>query len=238
VSLFAIAEKYPLAIALEDFVPVVFTAIGCFFLVHMVGRFGSSMGKSATVGSVLAVTGGGSKAVWKLIRSFDGPDLKWLAGALFPLLASGFGLLAWTLWHHERAEHGEKAWGYRRARKPVGVDLFRLPLAVAAIGAVTGIALSAANDWNRSWRIPLLALMTVGDLATITFCIRCAARSIQRLAIVAFVVNILSVFGLTRLARFPNQTLALQWTEQSINTVGTACWAWACWKISSVRKSI
>jgi hypothetical protein len=46
-----------------------------------------------------------------------------------------------------------------------------------------------------------------------------------------FIINLVGVFLLNGLARMPEQTIALQWIEESINTVSWLAFAVAAYKI-------
>jgi hypothetical protein len=175
----------------------------------------------ALAGGVSVTMGGASKATWKLIRAFDGPDFKWLDAALFPFLAWGFALLAWALIHVDYTETG--------ATPPKG-GLWRVPVTIAATLSVVGFVLSASTDWSRNWVFPMLTLMTLGDLSVIVLGVKAARRRQLPIAAALLVVNFLSVLGLTRLAAV-DQTRVTQWIEQLGNTAGNACFAGAWWMI-------
>ena len=64
-----------LALALEDFVPVVLTAIGLLLIVRMIDRVDRGAGAWAALGAILVVAGGLSRATWKLVMAAGGPDL-------------------------------------------------------------------------------------------------------------------------------------------------------------------
>lgn len=95
---------YSLLIAAEDFVPVVLTIVGVWKLADWMGQRDRRLLESGRVAVVALGLGGLGKAVWKLIRALDGPDIKPLAGALFPLLAVGFSTLAYAMFRHDRLE--------------------------------------------------------------------------------------------------------------------------------------
>lgn len=221
-QLLAQLETVPLA--LQDFMPVAATAIGCWFLAQAVRRIVPMMYPVAIAGGLSVTVGGASKATWKLIRAFDGPDLKWLDAALFPFLAWGFALIAWALIHLDYTE--------TEATSP-SRGLWRVPLTVGAATSMLAFVLSAATDWSRAWVIPMIALMTLGDLSVIVLGVKAARRRQLLVAAVLLVVNFVTVLGLTRLASV-DQTRTLQWVEQLGNTAGNAAFAVAWWMISSV----
>jgi hypothetical protein len=224
-AILARLETVPLA--LQDYMPVIATAIGCWFLARFVQRVVPAMYPVAVAGGVSVSMGGASKATWKLIRAFDGPDFKWLDAALFPFLAWGFALLAWALIHVDYTETNAT---------PPQRGLWKVPIGIAATLSVLGFAISASTDWSRSWVIPMLTLMTLGDLSVIVLGVKAARRRKLPIAAGLLVVNFLSVLGLTRLASV-DQTRATQWIEQLGNTAGNACFAAAWWLISKTRRN-
>ena len=215
----ATLETVPLA--LQDFMPVVATAIGCWYLARFVKNVVPAFYPVAIAGGVSVTMGGLSKAVWKLIRALDGPDLKWLDASLFPFLAWGFALLTWALIHVDYTETEARAPEY---------GLWRVALGVSGILSVLAFVLSAATNWSRAWVIPMIALMTLGDLSVIVMGVKAARRRNLAPAAALLVVNIASVLLLTRLASV-DQTRSLQWIEQIGNTIGNATFALAWWII-------
>jgi hypothetical protein len=222
-AILARLETVPLAV--QDFMPVIATAIGCWYLARFVRRVVPAMYPVAIVGGISVTMGGASKATWKLIRAFDGPDLKWLDAALFPFLAWGFAFLTWALIHVDYTETGAT---------PPNRGLWKVPVAVSASLSVVAFILTATTDWSRNWVFPMLTLMTLGDLAVIVMGVKAARRRKLPIAAALLIVNILTVFGLARLASV-DQTRALQWIEQLSNTAGNACFAAAWWIIEKHR---
>ncbi len=215
----ATLETVPLA--LQDFMPGVATAIGCWFLAQFVRCVVPAFYPVAIAGGVSVTLGGTAKAVWKLIRALDGPDLKWLDASLFPFLAWGFALLTWALIHVDHVETNST---------PPSRGLWQVPLGVSTALSVLAFILSAATDWSRAWVIPMIGLMTLADLSVIVLGVKAARRRNLTSAALLFVVNIASVLLLTRLAS-ADQTRALQWIEQIGNTIGNAAFALAWWLI-------
>ena len=216
-----VASLETVPLALQDFMPGIATAIGCWFLARFVRSVAPSFYPVAIAGGVSVTCGGLAKATWKLIRALDGPDLKWLDASLFPFLAWGFALLAWALIHVDYIETGSPP--PSRGRWPV-------PLGIAASMSAVALVLSAATDWSRAWVIPMIGLMTLGDLSVIVMGVKAARRRDLTHAAVLLVVNIASVLLLTRLASV-DQTRTLQWIEQIGNTIGNAAFAVAWWMI-------
>jgi dipeptide/tripeptide permease len=102
--------------------------------------------------------------------------------------------------------------------------------------SVLAFFLTASTDWSRAWVIPMLTLMTLGDLSVIVLGVKAARRRKLPVAAALLIVNFLSVLGLTRLASV-DQTRATQWIEQLGNTAGNGCFAAAWWMIGRVSLS-
>lgn len=215
----ATLETVPLA--LQDYMPGIATGIGCWFLARFVRSVAPAFYRVAIAGGISVTCGGFAKATWKLIRALDGPDLKWLDASLFPFLAWGFTLLAWTLIHVDYTETGAV---------PPSLGLWKVPLGIAASLSALALVLSAVTDWSRVWVIPMIGLMTLADLSVIVMGVKAARRRNLIRAAVLLAVNIASVLLLTRLASV-EQTRALQWFEQISNTIGNAAFAAAWWMI-------
>ena len=196
-----------LALALEDFVPVILTAVGLAFVVRMIRREDDHAAHWAAVGTLLIVAGGLSRATWKLIVAAGGPDIVPLFLALYVFLATGYLLFVMALWRGWQASNG------RRARVPTW-----LPAAVvlAVLLPVTAILAPAGGRI-----LPLLWLFgaTVGSIVTSLLLARWA-RGIGRPALGwLFLVSMVVTVVLNGLARAENQSEALQWVEQLLNTV-------------------
>ncbi len=197
---------YTIPLALEDYVPVLLSGLGCLLLVRTAISRVPEVARVGYLGVVLLVAGGASKATWKLIVASGGPDTI-IDEFLFPLLSFGFTLVAWAVWS-----------GLRSKLLPWWP--FAAVLAVATIGAF------AIGDV-----VPLFGIAVLASLTTTILAITWAVRTKDPAAVVAFAVQLAGVFVLTRLQSFEEQTLALQWTEQSVNTVAQGAFAFGAWRV-------
>ncbi|MGW0808661.1 hypothetical protein [Nonomuraea sp. NPDC002799] len=211
---------YPLALALVDFLPVLAMAAGIVLLVPYVGRVsgpvtGPLAGRVTLVAGALVVLGGLLKAVWKLLVAAGGPDVWWLAGVQFYLFGPGFALLAWAVLAGPRA--GGPVLG---GRAPLW-----------AFAGFAGAGVVAALATGDTW--PLLLVTTVG--ATI-LAVRLLLLSRHPAGRALFGFNLLGTYAMGLLASRPDQTIALQWAEESLNTLTWAAFAVAVWRLS--RESV
>lgn len=202
-----VCAEYDLWLAAEDFVPVLLAGVGTFTLAALVRRSLPKVGNAAGVGATLIVLGGLSKASWKLLVAGPCAEIPLLEQALFPFLATGFMILAWSMLSLVRG-------------RPAAWWSFAVVLGLGVAGAV------AAGSTK-----PLLAVAALGALAVAAYGIRLAQRHHDRLTIGLFVFYAVATFVLPPLAAQPDQALALQWGEQLTNTVAQAAFAYAAWRL-------
>lgn len=162
--------------------------------------------------AALIVAGGFAKAAWKLIVAVDGPDLPGLHGALFPLLATGFTALAFAL--------------SREAARPPHPAGFAVPLAAA---------LAASAALRDAWPAMVWTIIAVTVAAVLL--LRSAARAGDRLAATLFGLWLAGQYLLGPMAAGAEQSIALQWAEQSCNTLAQAAFAFAAWRLVATAPS-
>ena len=212
--------EYTLSLALVDFLPVMFTAIGFYFLYKMISHVNAQQGKVAIVGGVLVVMGGLLKAIWKTIMASTGgqTNIVWMDDGLFAWMAPGYVVLAWSVWQTVRSVRGQKTF-----------HVWMTPVIIAAL--TLGFAYKLFASQSDRWNLVLLIVMVLATVITSVLLIVFAFRQKLSLAGTLFIVNIICVFILSGMARIPEQTIALQWTEESINTISWLCFAFAAKKV-------
>ncbi len=191
-------------LALEDAVPVALSTAGFVLLARGVrDRVGEATGRAALVAAVLIASGGVAKVSWKLIAAFAGEDVTWLDDLLFPLLALGFSgfVVALLAARRDRAASGA-VW-----------------IAIAIAGAVVAAAVATLGE--AGLRVAL-AVAVVGSLTASGLLIRIALAAGEGRSAAFLAVNVTATLVLAGLARIEDQTLALQWVEQTTNTVSQA----------------
>ncbi|MFA1542516.1 hypothetical protein [Actinomadura monticuli] len=193
-------SEYPIALAVEDFVPVALTAAGVALLRHK--------HPLVPAAAVLVVAGGFAKATWKLIVALDGPDLRWLHEALFPLLAAGFTLLVFAL--------------ARELRRPGHPVALAVPLAAA---------LAASAALRDTWPAMVWTIIAVTGAGALL--LRAAARAGDRLGASLFGLWLAGQYLLGPMAARAEQSISLQWVEQSCNTFAQAAFAYAAWRLAT-----
>ncbi len=199
------SEVATVPLALDDLVPVVLAGVGALWLARGAARRDPSVQGPATLGALLILVGGLCKAGWKLSLAVTGDDVAVVADLLFVFLAPGFALLTWAL---------------LRARGA------RIPLAAAAGASVVAGGLAAAV--TATW--PLLVLAVVGATATGVLALLLARETGDLVAAGLFGLQLAMAYALVPFAG-SGQSLAHQWWEQSLNTVGQGALALGAWRL-------
>ncbi len=99
-------NNYSIALALQDFMPVILSSVGLFYIAEMIATAEAHSRWPALLGAWLVMLGGGTKAAWKLNIAATGANIVWMDNALFVLMTPDFIFLAYTLWRAQRAMRG------------------------------------------------------------------------------------------------------------------------------------
>lgn len=158
--------------------------------------------------AVLVVAGGFAKAAWKLIVALDGPDLPWLHNALFPLLATGFTAFAFAL--------------SRELRRPPHPAVPAVPLVAALAGSAV---------LRDTWPAMVWTILAVTGAAVLL--LRSAVRAGDPLTAALFGLWLAGQYLLGPMAARAEQSIPLQWAEQSCNTLAQAAFAYAAWRLTT-----
>ena len=188
--------EYGLALAAEDFLPVLLAGAGTVVLGLAAGRALPSVRIPALLAGALVTLGGLAKAIWKLLVAAE-PCRNYpvLENLLFPCLAFGFAGIACALV------------GVWRGRQASWWPFLVLPV-------LGGVASLAVGD---TW--PLLIVAAIAAVFIGVISIRLALRDGDRLGAVLFTVYIVGTLVLPPLAGRPHQSEQLQWGEQGTNTL-------------------
>ncbi len=213
--------EYTISLALVDFLPVIFTAIGLVYIARMVSYISKPQGQAAYVGAVLTVAGGFFKAVWKLLIASSGGaiDINWMEDGLFVWMAPGYTLLLWSVWQTVRSVSNKKT-----------MNAWIAPLVFIAIMFAGSFYLYTSNPASPAWERVLLSAMVLATVVTGILLIVFGFRQKMPLTGWLFIVNLIGIFLLNGLARMDEQTITLQWIEEAINAT-----AWLCFLIASQK---
>jgi len=222
-------EIYSVPLALEDFLPVIFSGIGLFYVARMVSKMDKALSVMAYLGVALITLGGLSKASWKLIYALSESqtNIQIMDNALFFGLSTGFILLAYAVWYAQRSYFEEK--------RPGNIWLFPIIVCIATVGAAlyTGSQYDPERDSPQVWFLILLGMTTIFNFVTLGLAIRQAKRQKQMLAVALFCINLAAIIILQGIARTGDRTEASQWVAQITNTISQMGLIYGAWLIYS-----
>ncbi|NNJ12997.1 hypothetical protein EKD04_021975 [Chloroflexales bacterium ZM16-3] len=213
--------QYTVPLALQDYMTVVFSGIGMVLLTRMVAQMDRNLGRMAMIGMVLTIAGGALKATGKLVLALGGPDIAVMNLGLFPLIAPGFTLLAWSLYQVRRIFRNQPVQGRPWLVPSVVIGLFAA--GCLALGFVGG-----------PWRVPLILLSSIANIAMLLMLALAAWGRKMWLSGALFLITLVVVVAMSQMAQIPNQTIAMVWGEQLSQTVAQALFAFAAWHYGQV----
>ncbi|HSM70115.1 MAG TPA: hypothetical protein VK851_01100 [Anaerolineales bacterium] len=213
--------EYTLPLALVDFLPVIFTAIGLVYIARMVAHISKQHGQAAYVGAALTVAGGFFRALWKTFMAVSegATDIHWMNEGLFIWMAPGYTLLLWSVWQAVRSVNDKQTH-----------NAWTAPLVFIGLMLAASYSLYASNPASPAWERVLLTVMVLATVITGVLLIVFAFRQKLSIAGWLFIVNLIGIFLLNGLARIDEQTITLQWIEEGINTI-----SWLCFLIASLE---
>ena len=215
--------EYTLGLALEDYVPVIFSSIGMWLLTQMIAQVNKEAGRLALIGWLFISLGGLSKSSWKLVMALSNgtQDIVILDNLLFVLLGPGFVFMAWSLWC-----------AYRMVTNQFRPGIWGVPMIITAVFIIPTIYSASTQPDSRTWFFILLTMTTLGNLVLGILLIRQSLFLKQPWIAVLFGINLVTIFALSGMARIPDQTIPLQWTEQIVNTISQGAFAFAAWQVA------
>lgn len=211
--------EYTLGLALEDYLPVIFSVVGTAIVARTIMLRDRTLGMVAWLAVGMLAVGGVLKATWKLLMALNGTDIPLFSNALFPLIAPAFALLFTALFGYSRLMRGRSfnnAW-------------FAVPLLLAAVSIAGALAMA---DAGGPWRMAFLPLATLANSAFLLLLARIAwLRSMKGLTL-AYVMVFLIVIGMSAMAPSIEQTIAVQWFEQLSQTLAQLAFVTATFQLS------
>lgn len=209
--------EYTVGLALEDYLTVVFSGIGLALLTRMIGQLDRGLGRMALIGMVLTIAGGALKASGKLVMALGGPDLPVLNQALFPLIAPGFTLFAWSLYQIRRAFRDQPP-----LRRP-----WLVPAVLIGFFAVSSLSIGLAGG---PWRVPLILLSSLANVTLLVMLIMAAWGRKMWVTGALFLFTMIVVLVMSQLAQIPFQSIEMIWFEQISQTIAQALFAVGAWQ--------
>ncbi|NJN18770.1 MAG: hypothetical protein HC822_22210 [Oscillochloris sp.] len=214
-------EGITVPLALQDYMTVIFSALGLSILTRMVYQMDRNLGRMALIGTIVTVLGGTLKASGKLVIALDGPDLAVLNQGLFPLVAPGFVLVGWSLYQIRR---------FFREQPPLKQP-WLVPLLTIGVFAAGSIALGMAGG---PWKVPLILLATIGNVGLLVMLAVAAFKRRMWFSGSLFVVTLIVVLVMSQLAGIPDMPISVIWFEQIAQTIAQMLFTLAAWNYSQV----
>lgn len=206
--------------ALQNYMPVVLSALGLIWIAQMIRATHTAAGRLAFAGVALIVLAGMLKATWKLVMSIARVDMPLLSQSLFPLIAPGFSFVAWALFVSKQA----------RLQNGNGAVVWLPSVLASAAMLLFALALAVTRP-DRMWVFVLIGVATVANVALAALLIHSALQQHKGLAAGLFALNLVITFVLSGIAGMPNKSLEVHWVEQIISTISNAGFAWAAWML-------
>ena len=183
-------EAYPLALALFDFVPVTFFLIGAIYLINIATRMCGIRCRRLAISGSLLIFLGGLSKAIWKLLKTIGIGDYQLLGEIQFVLVAPGFLL-----------------------------LLITVISMARSDTVKKVSNNHVTLSIAIWKIPLLIIMTLASMGVMGILTYTAFRHKAKLAAAGFIVAFLCLVGMGSMAS-AEQTLANQWTEQSINSLG------------------
>lgn len=209
-----------LALALEDFVPVLLTLLALSLLCRITHQMHRSCGYIALLGLLLVVAGGLLKATSKIFWVIAGQPIAWMEASLFLLMAPGFACLVWAIWSGQKSFFG--------AAQPRFV--WQVPLLLLLFTGFGTVYTNGSNQ-GRTWFLVLLTLVVVMSSLMLILLSRHAWSYQLRGIAFLFLLYLLLTLVLNGLARTPSPTTSMEWVKQLLNTAAAAILAFASWRL-------
>lgn len=218
-------HEYSLAVALFDFLPVAATALGMAWLAQAAARRHRALSVAARIAAVLVPLGGACKATWKLGISTGRESPAWLGDLLFVLMAPGFAMMAFCLFHAMRAWRGGVPPTIAAFSPARLLAWTALPLALSALCAL-------AWPESRAWFFCLLAATSLASATLLIHAIRAARLGGLGAPVTAlFMYSLAALLAMGGLARLPPGETAA-WIQESVNLSAQAAFAAGCWHLN------
>lgn len=214
-------EKYSLALAIENFLPLVLLTFGLLFIARMLNRKSEVIGELSYIGCFLIVAGNLLSAIGKLLNATNGTEAAWMKNSLLFLSAPGFVCLAWALW---RANLKELTAG----------KVWLLPLFFnGGVLALTVVVKMVKG--GQTWLRLLLAVATIAGIAAFAQLARLALQQRNQLTAMLFILSLGMSLALT--LRGSDGTEADEWAKQISNTISYGLFALAAFRLGRITNN-
>jgi hypothetical protein len=212
-----------IVLALLDFAPVFFLALGLFFLAQLVDRLDHRCRRMAFAGFVLVGLGGLLRAASNLALAVSGEEIPILAASLWVLAGPGFTLMAGALIRGRATAVG----------KAIGRDPWIVPTAIWWVVLLTSLYLNNVSGPGRDGSPLLVGLAFAGSTATGLTTAALGWTRRLHMAAGLFAFNICATAACLALRAFAPQSLLIQILGQLLHLAAQAAFAFAAWRVAA-----
>jgi hypothetical protein len=212
-----------IALALLDFAPVFFLAVGLLFFARLAGKLDPRCFRMGIAGFILVTVGGLARAVSNLALAITGAEIPVLAISLLVFAGPGFALCAGALY---------RGWQTRLGR-PASQDPWIVPVTLSWAFLLLAFYVQSRGGEGREWARVLFVLAWGGSLATCALAAALGWRerlhmSAGLLAFHAFAMTLLAGVGFLGL-----QSIWIQVIAELLDLAAQMAFAFAAWRISA-----
>ncbi|MFN0108217.1 MAG: hypothetical protein ACKVZH_05120 [Blastocatellia bacterium] len=211
-------EKYSVALAVENLLPVLFLTLGLLFIARMLKRKNELLGELAYIASFLIVVGNWLNAIGKLLSATNGSNSVWMKNSLLFLSAPGFVCLAWALWRAKQKHLNAGA-----------VWLLPLFLNGGLLALTAGVR---TVKGGQVWLKLLLIVVTVASVVALVQLALQAFRLQRSIVAILFILSLGMSLALTLWGGDVSE--AAEWAKQISNTIAQGVFAFAAFSLQKI----
>jgi hypothetical protein len=215
-------EVMSLSLALQDYVQIVFAAIGLYYLSRMIFLKNIACGNLSLLGIFFILLGLLSQATWKLFLAINQVDSIFLNNSLYVFLSAGFICFSWALWKSNRRNEAmtdNAVWGI-----PIFLFLF-----VWAVAGYSGIYFK-----NKIWFTVLQQVTVFAEITLFLQLIYYSLSSQLWFASCLFIVSLI----ITVSWGYTDQAFTTLFSKQYNTTFAQVFFAFASWILLKKEKHL
>jgi len=219
-------ESHTIGIALFAYLPAISAGFSLYLICKYCASVSNHGGHWGTTIPAVVLTAGFVNATWKLIYVLTEVNYRWMFEQLYFLHAAAYVFMAVLVFSSIRVSG---------KGRELAADWWYSPALVALILLVTAQVIKLKTD-SEIWSVMLFATLFFANfvmLITLTFH---SVKARAWVAAGAFASSLLLGYVLLTLARTPEQTAQLMWTEQVLSLINYSMLAIGAWTLLRIRK--
>jgi hypothetical protein len=210
------------ALALFDFAPIFFLALGLFFLAQLVDRLEPRCRRLALASLLFVTVGAIARASSNVMLALTGDEIPFLATLIYVFGAPGFALMAESLM---------RSWMKVIGRSP-RLDPWLVPSVISWIFLIAAFALRG-EEGSGPWKAVLTVLFLGGSFLTALSAAVLGWKRRLHMAAALFALQYAGTFIFVSIRTFaPEHPLILLFTEL-LMLASQCAFAFACWRVAA-----